>query len=148
MDTLTRHDSPRADHPTEGAPEYGALANHGVIISTGVYWVEDDGTHVFRSLEFDVQGEGNSKKAAFSTFVDNLEDFAVYLSELTQGDQATQHECEVLAKLAERYFEVNRRCGGEKVRLVAVNWPWGRSTRQHGRDWHSQTKNSSLVLHA
>jgi len=131
------------DAPTEASPEFGTLRHHGVALTQGAYWQDDEGNHVFRSLEFDVRGEGSSKNEAFEQFTQNVEDLVVYLGEV--GADLTDHEREEFIVLAERFLQAWKRHDQENTRIVQVNWPW-RRTRLHGRNWQLIPANSSTAL--
>jgi hypothetical protein len=134
--------------PTESSPENGRLMHHGVVITRGAYWTEPDGTHVFKSTEFDVMGEGDTMKKALHAFKCSVEDFLFHLGDLIRQEDATPHEVEAFVLLAERMIEGYHRCEKERERepLIALNLPW-RRRRQHSKSWQSALKKSSQPLH-
>jgi hypothetical protein len=96
--------------PTSENPQVGVIAvqigEHQVPISSVCYWVEDDGTHVFRSSEFDCQAEAQDEWGAVQKFVDNAEDLFRFLDDVVDAGRATDGEKVTLIKLSRRFFEI------------------------------------------
>lgn len=133
------------DQPQDISSEHGELVNHGVTITHGVYWI-DDGNHVFRSTQFDVFGEGDTRQAALDVFSDNMYDHLEHLYELVRSEQATAHELEAFVILSERYIDATRRHEFEREPAIALNFL--RRGRRGSRGWRSLPENSSTLLHA
>jgi hypothetical protein len=134
-----------AAEPDEFNPEEGQLLNHDVVITDAVRWVEPDGTHVFRSTEFDAMGEGSDEESALRMFIENMEDLVSYLADLVREDP-TEHELDAFVLLAQRFIEAQRRHEAESVPFIRVNFP--RRRRPHGKRWRSLHENSSAALPA
>jgi hypothetical protein len=130
--------------PTEDNPEYGAYGSHGVCLSEAKRWVEEDGTHIVRSLEFDVWGEGDDWNEALADFGECFRAYLRHLIYLGAEEVATDGEQEQKAKAVARMAEVFLRHDRELDRRL--DWPWRRS-RRHDSDWHRPSKqgNSHLV---
>jgi hypothetical protein len=137
----------RVRRPIESDPEHGEVIAYGVVLTRGLYWV-DAGNHVFRSVEFDVMGEGEDRDSAFVAFVENLEDLVSDLTETVDADDATRDEVDAFVALSSRFLEAYKRHENEKRPLIEVNLPRRRPRRQHGRSWRSTRTSSSAVLSA
>lgn len=142
--------------PTEAEPETGHAAlrigDHKVVLSEGIRWIEPDGNHVIRSLEFDVTVGAPTFKAALSKFIDNLFDFAAYLGEL---EDLAENEEEMFHRLAPRLVRVSRELERlleppRKRPLFSVNLPRRRGSREDVRAWYpsSRQHGSQLPSHA
>jgi hypothetical protein len=98
--------------PTEADPQCGSIGVGDAVLSSAVRWVEDDGTHVVRSLEFDVYGEGETWDEAFSNFMAHADDLLSLLASVKEEGTATEHEEEIGRLLGTRlltfYQEVIR----------------------------------------
>jgi hypothetical protein len=81
------------------------MGDSKIALSEGVRWVEPDGAHVIRSLEFDVIAGAPTFEEALSRFIDNLYDFAAYLGEL---EDPAENEEEMFHRLAPRLVQVSR----------------------------------------
>lgn len=132
---------PKDRTPTEAEPETGAVTFHigveEVVLSEGVRWIEPDGCHVFRSLEFDVVAGARTFEEALSKFIDGIFEFAVYLGEL---EDPAENEEEMLHQLAPRLFRMSReveRCleSDRKRPLVSLNLRSRRHGREDVREW-------------
>jgi hypothetical protein len=133
--------SVRRDHPTEANPETGRarlrVGDQDIVLSDGMRWVEPDGEHVIRSLEFDVIAGGRTFEEALSKFIDSLFDFAAYLGEL---EDPAENEEEMFHRLAPRLVRLSReleRCreSQRKLPLLSVNLSRRRSKREDVREW-------------
>lgn len=131
--------------PEQGSDAaHGELMNHGVAITRGVYWVAD-GSHVFRSTEFDVFAEADDHDAALAMFMDNMYDHLEHLHELVRARDATQHELDAFVTLSERFVEAARRHEYEREPAIALNFL---RRGRRGRTWRSVPENSSTLSHA
>lgn len=130
--------------PTDENPEYGAYASHGVCLSEAKRWVDEDGTYIVRSLEFDVWGEGSDWQEALTDFGECFRAYVSHLIHLGGDEVATSDEQEQKAKAVARMAEVVQRHDQELHRRL--DWPWRRN-RQHDSGWHRPSKqgNSHLV---
>lgn len=94
--------------PTEDAPDVGTIAiavgDRLVEISEVQHWIED-GSHVFRSTEFDCIAEAENEGDAVVAFVANAEDLFRFLDDLMDAGRATGQETRTLVKLSRRFFE-------------------------------------------
>lgn len=112
--TETAAADPATAAPTAAHPQAGAIGvvigDHSVQISTVSHWIEDDGTHVFRSDEFDCMAEASDEGEAASKFIENAEDLYRFLDDLVDADRATEAEKLTLIKLSRRFFEVYEAC--------------------------------------
>lgn len=89
-------------HPTEEAPELGALELAGVMLTKGEHWVED-GDFVFRSTEFDVIAGAPTFDAALREFGANVVSFVEYLAKL---DDPADNEVEMVRLAVPRLAEI------------------------------------------
>lgn len=141
-----QHDSgvtAESAHPSEEAPSYGELINHEVIITAGEYWLDEEGTHVFRSIEFDVQGEGSDEESAFRAFAENVEDLVAYLGDLVETGKATEYEYQDFVKLARRMLEAHARHERERLPLFQLNLARRQERQHHARQWQPAHVSSS-----
>lgn len=131
---------------TEADPELGSaslsLGDAEIMLSAGERWVEPDGEHVIRSVEFDVIAGGATFDEALSKFIDGIFDFAVYLSEL---DDRADNEDEMFQLLAPRMLRVSReleRCyeSRRKKPWISINLPRRRRSHEDGRGWHPSSR--------
>jgi hypothetical protein len=128
---------------TEAEPEAGcaslSIDGRRIMLSEGERWMEADGHHVIRSLEFDVIAAGESFEAALSTFIDSLFDFALYLGQL---EDPAENEEEMFHRLAPRVLEVTRELErsleSQRRRPITVNFklPLLGTKRETPREWH------------
>jgi hypothetical protein len=88
--------------PTEDKPETGIVGFGDAVLSKAEHFIDDDGVHVVRSLEFDVSAHADDFGSAISMFVDNSDDYCSYLAELAESKKATEHELETLGLLVNR----------------------------------------------
>lgn len=132
-----------SEQPYEATADEGELVNHGVTITRGVYWVAD-GSHVFRSTEFEVFAEADDHDSALQMFVDNMYDHLEHLYELFRAGDATQHELDAFVTLSERFVEAARQHEYEREPAIALNF----LRRKRGRGWRSPPENSSTLSHA
>jgi hypothetical protein len=132
--------------PTADSPEVGEISSHGVLISNAEHWVEH-GRHVFRSLEFDVSGDGEDIPSAVSVFVENAEDLCELVTELIREGDATEHEIETASVLVPRFMSVYRQHDRQLRRPLASFFG---ARRRHSREWRARSKHetSSPPLHA
>jgi hypothetical protein len=141
--------------PTEAEPEIGAammcVGDHEIVLSEGARWIEPDGEHVIRSLEFDVIAGAPTFSDALSKFIDNIWDFVAYLAEL---EDLAENEMEMFHRLAPRLIRVSRELERVESRrkrpLVSVNLRRRRRSRKDVRGWHpsSRQRGSRLPSHA
>lgn len=93
--------------PTEQEPERGCatlrVGSSQIALSEGLRWVEPDGQHVIRSVEFDVNVGAETFESALSKFIMGLCDFAVYLGDL---EDRAENEEEMFHRLAPRVIRV------------------------------------------
>ena len=106
--------APTAEHPEAGAIGV-VVGDHTVQISAVSYWIADDGTHVFRSNEFDCMAEGPGEWEAAKTFVENAEDLFRFLDDVVDAGRATDAEKTTLIKLSRRFFEMYEACQLEQA---------------------------------
>ena len=81
--------------PTEAAPEFGGIALGGVPISLALRFVDEHGTYVIRSQEFDIYGEGDSFPEALNDFCGHAVAMMEYLAGLVEQNDATEDELRV-----------------------------------------------------
>jgi hypothetical protein len=140
----------RDGKPTEDHAEKGYVGLHPVFLSQSERWVEEDGSNVIRSTEFDVFGEGATLDEAVQSFLIALFEFRQMLAGLSQEHRLTDHEAEMLAKLDERVTEVWTLIVDEEWNrpLFNVKWPWRH--RQQRKGWYPGSKlgNSSQLSRA
>jgi hypothetical protein len=91
--------------PTRDDPERGIIGYGGVELSGVLYWREGS-EHNFRSIEFDIWAADADKRLAIEKFVDTAEDYATYLREIIEAEDATDDEMERAAVLFERLARV------------------------------------------
>jgi hypothetical protein len=118
------------------------------VLSEGVRWVEPDGDHVIRSLEFDVAVGAPTFEAALSKFIDNLFDFGAYLGEL---EDPAENEEEMFHRLAPRLVRVSRELERllkppRRRPLVSVNLPRRHGAREDAREWDPSSRQPGLHL--
>jgi hypothetical protein len=135
-------------HPTEAEPEPGCATlsfdGREVVLSDAIRWIEADGHHVIRSVEFDVNAAGSTFDEALGAFIDNVFDFAFYLAELS-ADERAENEEEMFQTLAPRLFQISReldRCMEARQRkpLISINLPGRRRNREDVREWRPSSK--------
>lgn len=129
---------------SEALAEHGELVNHGVRITLGAHWIAE-GSHVFRSAEFDVFAEAHDHDAALAMFIDNMYDHLEHLHELVRAHDATPHELEAFVTLSERFVDAARRHEDEREPAIALNFL---RRGRRGRAWRSLPENSSTLSHA
>lgn len=97
-----RHTEER--EPTEGSPETGYVLYGDVErpFSAAFRFVDDEGAHVIRSVEFDVYGEGDTLDEAVQDFINHAEDYYDHLASLYEVGEAAENEAEQLALLGRR----------------------------------------------
>ncbi len=91
--------------PTRDDPEQGIIGYCRVELSRVLYWREGS-EHTFRSVEFDIWAADADKQMAIEKFVDTAEDYATYLREIIDAEDATDDEMERAALLFERLARV------------------------------------------
>jgi len=97
--------SPRL--PTEDRPERGVVGRGDVELSKAEHFVDEDGVHVLRSLEFEVSAIADDVDAAITVFIDNADDYCSYLAGLAQSGKAVPHELETLGLLTQRLLALH-----------------------------------------
>jgi hypothetical protein len=98
-----------ASWPTEDSPEEGCVCFFGIALSHGYRFVDEHGTHVIRSDEFDVYGEGDSLKDAIADFVFHARDLHKHLIVVAESDDVTENELRVASLLGQRLLDVYER---------------------------------------
>jgi hypothetical protein len=128
------------------------VGDHRIVLSEGVRWVEPEGDHVIRSLEFDVAAGAPTFEAALSKFIDNLFGFAAYLGDL---EDPVENEDEMFHRLAPRVVRVSQELERllkppRRRPLISVNLPRRRGSREDVREWDpsSRQPGSHLPSHA
>ena len=91
--------------PTRDDPERGVIGYRDVELSHVLYWREGS-EHNFRSVEFDIWAADTDKRAAIAKFFDTAEDYATYLHEIVEAEDATDDEIERAVVLFERLTRV------------------------------------------
>lgn len=91
--------------PSRDDPERGVIGFCGVELSRVLYWREGS-EHNFRSVEFDIWVADADKRVAIEKFVDTAEDYATYLREIIEAEDATDDEMQRAAVLFERLASV------------------------------------------
>jgi hypothetical protein len=108
-----------------------------VPVSAAEHW-EEDGVHVFRSLEFNVIAGHEDFNTAVDQFVEKAEDLWTYLSEL---DGLTDNENETFLILSPRFRQIlkvlERREEERLRRLVTVKV---RRRSAHSRAWEPKSR--------
>jgi hypothetical protein len=91
--------------PSELNPEDGYVSICGALLLEGQRW-EADGAHFIRSTESEVWGQGDDLDDAVGDFVNHAIELSHHLAtQILQGD-ATEHETQVHALLAERLADI------------------------------------------
>lgn len=116
----TPQTSTASSQPTENRPEIGHVRFGDVVFSKAEHFVDEDGVHVIRSLEFDVSAHADEVDAAGRMFVDNADDYCSYLAELAQSGRATAPELEALGLLVKRLRALRERERRESDDLAAT----------------------------
>lgn len=138
--------------PTELEPEAGAacvtVGEQEILLSEGVRWLEPDGFHVIKSLEFDVIAGGETMEEAVDKFIANLFDFAVYLGEL---DERAENEEDMFHLLAPRLLRVSQefeRAGEplERRLPLGIKLRVRRGSREDVRQWHPLSRQHGSQL--
>ncbi len=95
--------------PTEANAERGSasvcIGSKEIMLSEAVRWVEPNGDHVIRSVEFDVGVGAPTFEEALAKFTQTVIDFAAYLGEIGASDLADNEE-EMFHRLAPRVIRV------------------------------------------
>lgn len=91
--------------PTEAEPEYGEVVGGGFVLSAARRWVDEDGTHVVESLEFDIVGMAADFPSALQNFVDRADDLFDHYADLAEQDELTDYEREAGKVLGPRLIE-------------------------------------------
>jgi hypothetical protein len=94
--------------PSEDEPSKGIIGLGDVALSRAEYFIDPDGVHVIRSLDFDVKAYADDKNAAVAMFVDNAEDYCSYLVDLARKGKANARELQALGLLFDRVMAVRR----------------------------------------
>ncbi|HVU77933.1 MAG TPA: hypothetical protein VHC67_10150 [Gaiellaceae bacterium] len=133
--------SAAANHHAQPEIEQGVLDICGVKFQAE-RWVESDGAHVVRSLEFDIAGYGDSWVEAVESFFDAADDLVSHLIEVVTGEDGTEYERETVKELGPRIVAAYQGWNAmlenriEELQKRRVNL--GRRDRQHLPDpWHS-----------
>lgn len=143
--TVAEHSS---DTPTEDAPEVGCIIVGTVCISDVEHWINEDGLHVFRSVDFDCSGEDEDLWQAGRVFIENAEDLGRFLADLVDAGRATKDEQRVLVTLAQRFFDVYQESEREEERRRWKRRLFSRSRGAHSAKWQRRPalKTSSQPL--
>jgi len=120
MPTTQQSASRLQSPPTEDAPEVGVVAWGDVVLSEAEHYIDPDGVHVIRSLEFDVNAYDEDFETAVGMFVDNAEDYCSYLANLAREQTARPHELEMLGSLYERVMAIRNERERELSQDLAV----------------------------
>lgn len=126
--------------PTEDAPEFGYIVLNGVQLSEVEHWIDEDGLHVFRSVEFDCLGEAEDEYDAGLLFIENAADLFRFLDDLVDARRATGDEIGTLAKLSRRFFEASEPALKREEEKRRRKWLLPRAAPSH---WQPQTTPSS-----
>lgn len=137
------------DQPTEACPERGEVSLfEGVATFPAEHWLEEDGTHVLRSLEFDVIAGGATLEEAMAAFHDKARDLWVHLGEL---EEVTEGENELFVAVARRWhavFAELQRREAERIQMERrrrlINFQFKRARERHFQHWRT----SSAPLHS
>jgi len=116
--------------------------------------IDDVGTHVVESTEFDLYGEGSSLQEALADFAGHLNDYLAYVVELAETGGATDNELRVGVRLATRLARVHesrQRELEERGVIGTIFEKAVRSRRQRGQHipitWHpAQPPTTSQLL--
>jgi hypothetical protein len=100
--------APPDELPTEENPRFGLVCYYSVPISSAVRWVDDHGTHVVRSDEFDVYGEGDSLREALEDFLGHAEALFDQVADVVKAEDATDRELAIGALLGRRLNDAYR----------------------------------------
>jgi hypothetical protein len=128
--------------PTEDAPEPGRVVAAGATVSEGLHWLED-GSHVIRSSEFDLMGQGDDLDEAVDDFIGQALDLLWYLNGEIERNEASDYEVRLAGvlggRLAQAYRRVNEdREAEEKQREPFIALSFGRRhKRQRLNAWLS-----------
>jgi len=125
---------------SEASPEYGCVMVFDTIVSFAEHW-EEDGTHVLRSLDFDVVAGNEDFQRAIDQFVEKSEDLWSYLSGL---ETISDNENEMFLKMAPRflniYKELERREASRRESIISINFGRLRQRGEHSlRNWRPST---------
>jgi hypothetical protein len=119
----TPHAQRTSSPPTEDRPERGVIGRGDVELSKAEHFVDEDGVHIIRSLEFEVSAIADDVDSAVSVFIDNADDYCSYLAGLARSGKAVPHELETLGLLTQRLLalhEHEREREGESDSLFAA----------------------------
>jgi hypothetical protein len=106
---MTQTDShAAAPTPTEHNPRRGEVVFGEVLLSEAEYFVDETGTHVIRSMEFDISAHADTFDDVVDHFLDNVEDYCSYLADQAQASKASEVELESLNHLVPRVLRVSR----------------------------------------
>jgi len=106
--------------PTEHAPDVGVVGWGDVVLSDAEHYIDPDGVHVIRSLEFDVNAYDEDFETAVEMFVDNAEHYCSYLAYRAREQRAKPHELEMLGSLFERVLAIRHERQRELSQDLAV----------------------------
>lgn len=133
-----------AHHAPPGAAS-GYLIVGGVEFPA-IRWVENDGTHVIESIEFDVSGEGKDWPEARDRFFECALDVFSHLADIVSAGDATEYELKVAFELGPRVTAALR---GQIARLERRRLSFRRPSSDPSNPWHSQAQmNSKQLSHA
>jgi hypothetical protein len=143
--------------PSQAAPEYGQIQIEDAVLTAARRWVDEEGTHVVESLEFDVVGLGSDWDNAIRNFVDRAEELLDQYGDLVPGGHITDHESEIGGLLARRLVEFYQAWNRElaayleeaaqrKPSLLDALLSRSRAVRRHPDTWLSQTRKTSSHL--
>jgi len=151
--TEATHDA-RSPAPAEDAPEYGQVRVGEAVLTAARRWVDDEGTYVIESLEFDIVGLGANWTEAVSNLVDRADDLFDHLADLVPGGQITDTEGQAAALIGRRVVDFYQAWTREletyleeaarrKPNLLdALFSSRRRVVRQHPDTWLTQTPKS------
>jgi len=125
--------------PTEEHPQTGFVRLGDVVFSKAEYFVDPEGVHVIRSLEFDVSAHADDVEAAGQMFVDNADDYCSYLADLAQSGKATPRELETLGLLVKRLRKLRERERQESDDLAATLLRKVLRKTPAAPSWHPET---------
>lgn len=108
MTTASHASTP--DQPTELCPEVGKIRTafspgELYLLSAAERWIED-GTHVVRSLEYDLTVEGDDWDDAIQAFIEQSFEYLVLLAELVESGEATPGEHRAFDVLGSRAAKI------------------------------------------
>lgn len=133
--------------PSEARPDFGTVCLWGEPISQAKRFVDEHGTWVIRSREFDVYGQGDTFEVALGNFVTHASDYYEYIAEVARDGGLAESELLSALKLGERLVAAGRKMSEhvEGRNLVQALYETAVKSRRQGgqRNWRSDHRQTS-----